>query len=461
MLKRNRNLIIAGSALSIALIITGISAYQTTRFNKNITINHTKVGRLTADRAIKKLTSTELKNQVYIGNKRIFDGKDTKMGFTNQDLPDVQKLLSKQRTFFPSSSATNYTLVPEQADQYRSQTMKKLVQEKLLSMNRHLTPAKDSEAQLKNGQIIVTKSVNGTQYDFESLMNDYQKHEYDSVIYLKNVYIQPVRENSPIVAKEKKMLEDLLQRTVNYQVQGKVYSFKAGDIIKNASVSKKMQYTIDTTGIQNKIADINRTQSTLNKNFAFRTHSGSVISVKGQSYGWRLDAGAEAKRIQTALEKGEKSLKAYNVYGVGYSTYGIGYHTTANHGIGNTYAEVSIQNQQIWIYKNGQLMLTTHVVTGRHNTNEDTPPGVWYIMYKESPSTLEGSEAGNPHYSVKVSYWAPFTLGGVGFHDASWRTNWSGTAYLNQGSGGCVNTPPTAMKSVYHYLSQNEPVIVY
>ena len=63
----------------------------------------------------------------------------------------------------------------------------------------------------------------------------------------------------------------------------------------------------------------------------------------------------------------------------------------------------------------GKLAVDTNVVTGRHNTNEDTSPGVWYIMYKESPSTLKGSEVGNPNYSVKVNYWAPFTLDGQGF----------------------------------------------
>lgn len=81
-----------------------------------------------------------------------------------------------------------------------------------------------------------------------------------------------------------------------------------------------------------------------------------------------------------------------------------GYHTITNNGIGDTYAEVSIQEQRIWIYKNGQLVVTTPVVTGRHEVNEDTPSGVWYIMYKQSPSTLKGSEVGNLNYSVKVAY---------------------------------------------------------
>ena len=82
-------------------------------------------------------------------------------------------------------------------------------------------------------------------------------------------------------------------------------------------------------------------------------------------------------------------------------------------------------------------------------------------MYKESPSILEGSEVGNLNYSVKVKFWAQFTNGGVGFHDASWRSNWASNAYLEHGSGGCVNTPLNVMESVYASLIQYEPVVVY
>lgn len=107
------------------------------------------------------------------------------------------------------------------------------------------------------------------------------------------------------------------------------------------------------------------------------------------------------------------------------------------------------------------MVLTTNVVTGRHDVGEDTHPGVWFILYKKSPSILEGSEYGQPHYRVKVNYWAPFTDDGQGFHDAGWRTNWSSTAYLHNGSGGCVNTPANIMGEVYNNLSQYEPVVIY
>ncbi|NRD80074.1 L,D-transpeptidase family protein [Bacillus sp. BRMEA1] len=441
--------------------VAGLSYHQSTRFNSNITINGTKVGGMTAEQALKTLKSTILKNVVYVGQEKIYDGKDTMMGFTDQDLSSVTKVLNSQHTFFPSSKAKNYSLMPNQEDHYRSQTMKKQVEEKLSSLNKNLTAPLDAEAHLEDGKITISKSKNGKQYDIAKLIKDYEQQEYKSEIHLNPVYIQPIKEDSPIVKKEVKLLQDLVQRSVDYQVQDQDYTLNASDLIKNASVSKDMTYTIDTSEIKNKISDINNSQSTLYKNFQFKTHTGSVVTVKGQTYGWAINITKESKRVKEAFEKGETSLPAKYVYGDGWSTYGNGYKNTTNNGIGNTYAEVSIQEQRIWLYKNGQLVLTTNVVTGKHSTNEDTPKGVWYIEYKESPSVLKGSEVGNPNYSVKVNYWAPFTLGGVGFHDASWRTNWKSDAYLEQGSGGCVNTPPGVMKSVYDNLSENEPVVVY
>jgi hypothetical protein len=454
---------LGGFIVLIALVFLGVYYYQTTRFNPHVTINNIDVGGLTAEKALKQLEHATAKNIVYVGKKKIYDGKDTGMGFTNQDLSLVKQLLKDQWTLLPSFSEQNYTLVPSKGNQIQRETMKREIEEKLRILNKNLQAPKDAEVHLEQGKVVVTKSVAGGQYDVQSLLKEYQKQAANSVIQLHPVYLQPVTTGSPVLEKERKALQDLVQQSVDYKLQNKPYSFKGSEIIESASVSKdlKVTMTINMQAIKNKLNELNTSLSTLNKNYTFKTHSGQVITVKGGSYGWAINIDAEAARIKEVFAKGERSLLAYNIYGVGWNINGVGYHVTTNHGIGDTYVEISIKDQRIWIYKDGQLKVTTRVVTGRHDTNEDTPKGVWYIEYKESPSVLEGSEVGNPNYSVKVNYWAPFTLGGVGLHDASWRTNWAMDAYLHHGSGGCVNTPPSVMKTVYDNVEQYEPVIVY
>ncbi|MGJ7911929.1 L,D-transpeptidase family protein [Neobacillus sp. LXY-1] len=458
---KNWKYITIGGVTLIALLVGGMSYYQATRFNSQVTINNIKVGGLTADQALKKLKTTVLKNEVYVGDQQILDEADTQLGFSNQDLPEVKDLLKKQWTFIPTSKLKNYSLVPEKADQYRSQTMKKLVEEKLQTLNKSLKAPVDAQAKLEQGQMVISKSSDGEQYDVPNLLKDYDQQEFKSEIHLKPVFIKPVKEDSDIVKNEQNKLQEILKQTVEYKVQDKVYTLNASEVIKNASVSKEMKVNIDPTDIKNKITEVNTSQATLNKLINFTTHSGSVISVKARGYGWALDVDKEAALIQGAFEKGEKSVTASNIYGHGWGGEGIGYETTTNNGIGDTYAEVSIKEQRIWIYKNGKLAVTTNVVTGKHSTGEDTSPGLWYILYKRNPSILRGTHVGSGAYEVKVNYWAPFTNSGQGFHDAGWRKNWSGDAYLNAGSGGCVNTPSSIMKTVYDNLSTYEPVVVY
>ncbi|MEH7419118.1 L,D-transpeptidase family protein [Neobacillus drentensis] len=458
---KNWKFITPSAIVLVALIMGGISYYQTNHFNANIKINGIDVGGLTADEALNKLKTTVLKNEVYVGKQQILDGTDTKIGFTDKDLSGVKKIAKSQQTLFPSSKAKNYSLMPAQPDTYRSQDLKKQLEEKLISMNKSLKVPQDAQAHLEQGKIVVSKSIDGEQYDVAGLVKDFVKQGLTSEVHLNPVLILPVKEDSEIVKKEEEKLKELLQKTVDYKVQNQVYSLKASELIKSASVTKDLKVTIDTDDIKNKLTEINDSQSTLNKNFKFKTHSGSVLSVKGEGYGWALDVDKETAQVQAAFEKGTTSLSAANIIGHGWSGEGYGYETTANNGIGDTYAEVSIAEQRIWIYKNGKLAVTTSVVTGKHSTGEDTDKGVWYILYKRTPSTLKGSHVGSGSYEVEVQYWAPFTNSGEGFHDASWRSNWSSTAYLNAGSGGCVNTPSSVMKTVYNNLSTYEPVVIY
>ncbi len=115
----------------------------------------------------------------------------------------------------------------------------------------------------------------------------------------------------------------------------------------------------------------------------------------------------------------------------------------------------------MWAYRDGQQVASIDVVTGTQSTHNDTPKGVFYVMYKQTKTTLRGSRADGAAYASPVEYWVPFTLDGCGFHDADWRKNWSNTAYLKEGSLGCVNMKPSEAANVFNNLSQSEPVVIY
>ncbi|WP_042356848.1 L,D-transpeptidase family protein [Bacillus rubiinfantis] len=458
----NWRFITGGIIFIIALFIAAGIYYQASHFNTQVKINGTKVGGMTAQQALNTLKTTLLKNEIYIGKQQILDGNDTKMVFSDKDLPHIKKLLKKQWTFFPSSKAKEFSLIPSSEDQYRNQTLKKQVEEMLLTMNKGLKAPKDAAVHLKQGKITTTSSIPGKQYDIARLLKEFEQHKYISEIRLHPVYKQPIKEDSEYIKNQLRQFEEFLAQTVDYKVQDKVFPLKASEFIKNASISKDLQIKIDDpSDIKHELTKINNAQSTLNKNIKFKTHSGQVIAVKARGYGWAINVDKEIPRIVKAFENGKKSVTASNIYGNGWNGEGYGYDKTANNGIGGTYAEVSIAAQRMWVYKNGKLVVTTSVVTGNRSTGHDTSPGVWYILYKQSPSVLTGRENGKITYQVPVNYWAPFTNDGQGIHDASWRGNWGSSAYLSNGSHGCVNTPPSVMKTVYDNLNAYDPVVVY
>lgn len=122
--------------------------------------------------------------------------------------------------------------------------------------------------------------------------------------------------------------------------------------------------------------------------------------------------------------------------------------------VGGTYIEVSIAQQHMWAYKNGKQIASTDVVTGTLGVN-DTPTGYYSINYKQRDTVLYGAD-----YASPVEYWMPF-YGGYGIHDSSWRSTYGNPIYKTSGSHGCVNTPISAMRTIYNNISSGTPVIVY
>ena len=120
-----------------------------------------------------------------------------------------------------------------------------------------------------------------------------------------------------------------------------------------------------------------------------------------------------------------------------------------------TYIEISISQQHLWYYENNELVLDTDVVTGNNDGECNTPTGRYSISSRAVNTTLTG-----PGYSSFVNYWLGFN-GGIGIHDASWRSSFGGTIYNGNGSHGCVNTPYDKVQILYERTSYGTPVIVY
>lgn len=123
--------------------------------------------------------------------------------------------------------------------------------------------------------------------------------------------------------------------------------------------------------------------------------------------------------------------------------------------LSGTYVEVDIARQTMTCFQDGELLVTTPVVSGRPWDGHTTPSGYYKVQSKSPNRWLTG-----PDYSVFVQYWLGFH-GAYGIHDAKWRSAFGDEIYKRNGSHGCVNTPTEAMEQIYNCAEIGMPVVVF
>ena len=141
------------------------------------------------------------------------------------------------------------------------------------------------------------------------------------------------------------------------------------------------------------------------------------------------------------------------------TTRDLNYSMTANSHEGNdygdSYVEINLTAQHLFLYKDGQLVIDSDFVSGNASKENGSPTGAYGITYTQKDATLRGDD-----YETPVAYWMPFA-GNVGMHDASWRSKFGGSIYKYGGSHGCINLPVNVAKVIYENVGKNYPVLVY
>lgn len=314
---------------------------------------------------------------------------------------------------------------------------------------------------LRNKKIIAEKDDKVQTISQAEVKNIFTKQHTDLPSKQKYVF------KSAKMDEAKKSLQKIQNAVVTYKINGQEFKLKADDLIHEVTYKGGKYKFTDVEKLHAKMEAIDQEVKTLKKSYKFTVPTGNkvngkTITVKNESYGWGIYVKKAVAAVENAFINGQDVVDGSKyIYGEGYSTYAHGY-GKSNHGIGKNYVVVSIKNQELWVVRKGKVAVhLTDVVTGTENKSNATPKGVWYIMYKESPSVLRGYNDDGSKYASKVQYWMPFTLSGCGLHDASWRSDWSKSAYLTGGSHGCVNIRPAEIRSVWNNVLTNDAVIVY
>lgn len=260
------------------------------------------------------------------------------------------------------------------------------------------------------------------------------------------------------------MLEEYQSRSVTYHFGEETEVLGAGELAKTVECYEYFRqarnvlpdtYETDFFEEENKLkVNKERAEALLDNCFApyntyrnhtFTTHDGRVLNIKGGTYGNQINMGKEKKEFLSFLTSDMVVYDREPEYTREVALKG-------QDDIGDTYVEVDIGQQRMFYYRDGELYLETDVVTGK---NKATREEVCYVYGKQTNRILRG-----PGYASPVKYWMPVS-GGIGIHDASWRSNYGGDIYIKNGSHGCINTPLEVVEKMYEVMEVGTPCILY
>ena len=137
-------------------------------------------------------------------------------------------------------------------------------------------------------------------------------------------------------------------------------------------VSNELKSLVDTTG----------------KVRSFKpTDEKKSVDVNPGNYGYRIDVKAELLQLTQDLSSGKNVIRK--------PVYENEEVSSENDGIGNSYVEIDLTRQHVWVYIDGELKIETDCVTGDVNKKYETPTGVYYLNYKRKGKTLVGEKDKN------------------------------------------------------------------
>ncbi|WP_124057875.1 L,D-transpeptidase family protein [Vaginisenegalia massiliensis] len=449
------------------LIIIGIGygagiGYYADRFQANTKFGSVDISNLKLDQAQKKLEDELNKKTLSVKEQGQEIGKFS-VGELKGKIETKgvlkEKYLSQDPRFWLLAyfKTTKYDQVLSQHVQFDGEALSKaLTSIGLDNQKRH--PAQDAKIDYADERgYFVTPEKAGNQVDLakvQTMMIDgIQKGQNE--IDIKEAYKTPkILSTDKKITQFMKQIDQASQVKLTLKIKDKKIPIAKTDVMKWMSFDANNQIVFDQGKIQEFVKGLNDQYATFNKTRTFNSTLSGQVQVQPGTLGWSIDSETEAAQIAQDLKAGKEVTREPAIVGTGYNNSGTD-------DIGNTYVEVDIAHQTMFIYIDGKKQLETPVVTGLKGVSE-TVPGAYAIWGKERNATLRGVNGlTGKKYASPVAYWMPFDQIGQGLHDAGWQPTFGGDFYLTNGSNGCVNISPAVMPQVFDLVQEGTPVIIF
>ena len=246
-----------------------------------------------------------------------------------------------------------------------------------------------------------------------------------------------------VVVKAKNTADKYIQAKIIYNTSGDQIVIDSSLINTWINIDGDFNVTLNEDAIREYINSLGSNYDYLGSYRDFTRWSGEAIKVSTTPGIYYIDRDATVNEIVEAINNGKEITKDLT-----FKT-----PNATDDYIINTFVEVDLSNQTVVYYKNGELITQGNIVTGNVSQGNGTPSGVYRLDWKAKDFVLRGDG-----YASPVSFWMPFN-GGIGIHDASWRSSFGGSIYKTNGSHGCVNMPYSVAEAIYNNIEDKTTII--
>ena len=475
--------------IAIIMLLFIIIILYSDKFYPNTTIGGIDVSNMTLSQA-KEAVQTDLKNHVLVINGRNnakYELRGTDIDLTANYEKQVENCFKKTHgifSFYKIVSGEDFDVNFDVS--YNKEAFKdNLSHSFLITGDQYTITAPENahveyDKETQSGKIV--KEKQGNQLNQEKFYNYVEKsiRQLKTKINLDkaNVYLKPkYTQNDSAVIKELNQYNNYLYRWIRYDMTEKHYETITPKDIKDwLVINNDATVSIDQEKMSQWVEKFCLKYKTVGKTRKFKSHTGEVLEVSGGDYGWQIDYSQTVDQVYKALSKknSQSDVDAYiknknktnkkklikelepiyknKGYKMNFDNPVDDYNT-------QTYSEVDISEQMVYVFQNGQVVYSAKCVTGLpSDPSRATKTGCWYIKDKKLEYTLTGAD-----YTTPTKYWVRITWTGTGYHymNRSDWSKWSPDLYKTRGSHGCINLQLEDVKNIYNLVSMKDMVFIH
>ena len=450
---------ITGLLILVVLIIVyvGVGMYFLTHFFPKTTLDGRKVGGYSIEKLKQEMTD-EVHTYVLTISERE-GGSEQITGSSIQMEPGwdgtLEQLMAKQSAFaWPVQLLFKHELTGKTLVEYDEDKLQEQLQALACMDTKNQKKPKNagfSAYDPQNG-FTVKPSVPGTKIDKEK-MTEGVKSAISAMnpelsLEQAGIYVEPkIKDDDEDLARAVQKLNAYAKCVITYQIGDDTRTLDASEFGKWFKLDKKRKLVFRQDKVEEYVASLASTYNTCYDNKKLKTSYGPEVTISNSHYGWKVDEEAEKKQIIKEIKAGEPVTRDLN--------YSMKANSHGRNDYGDSYVEINLTAQHLFLYKDGKLVVDSDLVSGNVARKNASPTGAFGIFWMKRNAVLRGD-----NYATPVSYWMPFA-GNVGMHDANWRSRFGGTIYKTGGSHGCINLPVSVAKTIFETVENNYPVLVY